>query len=117
MVNRRGSVFREALQVSPELIRALDDASLNEMMRELLLAQAYRCGADPTQVRVNTEGQAKDDGCDGWSPMPAANDLWLDGVDTCWQFKRMFTPKKSTFGSHNLWNFKTVFVLQPTFFS
>src|SRR2546426_12640511 len=46
MTPARPSVFREALQVSPERIATLDDTDLNVLMRELLCAQAYRCCAD-----------------------------------------------------------------------
>src|SRR5712692_6793162 len=83
----RSSEFRSALQVSPERIAALDDSDLNLLMGELLLAQAYRCQAAINEVQVNTEGIAKDDGCDGWSPKPAIADPWLGSVQTCWQFK------------------------------
>lgn len=87
MTSSRRSVFRDALQVSPERIAALGDADLNVLMRELLRAQAYRCGAAVKEICVNTEGRAKDDGCDGWSPKPTSADDWLGASDTCWQFK------------------------------
>src|SRR5437879_2017207 len=87
MANSRESEFRSALQVSPERIAVLDDANLNELMRDLLCAQTYRCGAAYSEVRVNTEGRAKDDGCDGWSPKPTTADAWLGSVETCWQLK------------------------------
>lgn len=41
-------------------------------MRELLVAQTYRCGADVSKVLVNTEENASDDGCDGWTPALAS---------------------------------------------
>ncbi len=87
MASSRRQAFRDALQVRPERIAALDDAELNELMRELLLGQAYRCGASASTVQVNSEGKAKDEGCDAWSPTPSSPDEWLGSVDTCWQFK------------------------------
>ena len=83
----RSSLFREALQVSPERIAALDDADLNVLMRDLLKAHAYRCRADVNEIRVNTQGQAADDGADGWSPKPPAADPRFGAAETCWQFK------------------------------
>jgi hypothetical protein len=83
----RLSVFRDALQVSPERIAAMDDHDLNLLMRRLLLAHAHRCGSPLNEVRVNTEGKAKDDGSDGWSARPTTPDGWLGLADTCWQFK------------------------------
>lgn len=73
--------------VSPEQIRILGDSGLNALMRNLLLAQAYRCAADVSKVLVNTEDKAADDGCDGWTPAPPNADPWLAAVETCWQFK------------------------------
>lgn len=87
MTGARSSVFRTALQVSSERVALLRDAELNELMRELLRAHAYRCGASVGEVRVNTEGNAKDDGSDGWSPKPPLPDDWFGDADTCWQFK------------------------------
>jgi len=81
------SQFRDALQVSPERIAYLDDAELSELMIELLRAQAHRCGSPLSEIRVNTEDKAKDDGCDGWTAMPATKDDWLGDADTCWQLK------------------------------
>ena len=76
---------RNALQVSSRRIAQLDDAELNELMRELLQDRAYRCGSPDTSV--NTDADASDDGCDGWSARPAVEDRWLGRTDTCWQFK------------------------------
>lgn len=73
--------------VSPEQIRILGDSALNALMRNLLIAQAYRCAADVSKVFVNTEDKAADDGCDGWTPAPPNADPWLAAVATCWQFK------------------------------
>jgi DNA polymerase III delta prime subunit len=83
----REAEYRNALQVSPERIKNLSDIELSVLMRELLYAQAYRCGAPVKEIIVNTEGKAKDDGCDGWSPRPVSEDPWLGSVKTCWQFK------------------------------
>lgn len=71
-MSARPSIFRDALQVSPERIAALDDVDLSTLMRDLLGAHAYRAKAAVSEVRVNTEGLAKDDGSDGWSPKPPA---------------------------------------------
>lgn len=79
--------YRTALQVSPERIANLDDAALNELMRALLLAQAYLCGANISEVVVNTDGNAADNGADGMSPAPARADPWLGDRETAWQFK------------------------------
>jgi DNA polymerase III delta prime subunit len=87
MTAARPAAYRDALQVSPERIASMSDGELNELMRALLGAQAYRCGADVAQVVVNTESRAKDDGADGWSPQPATEDPWLGATPTCWQFK------------------------------
>ena len=87
MTSPRPSAFRDGLQVSQERIAALDDAGLNILMGELFLAQAYRCGASVSEIRINTEDKAKDDGCDGWSPKPNSSDDWLGSGCTCWQFK------------------------------
>ena len=77
--------YRTALQVSSQRIAALDSTDLNELMGQLLRAQAYRCGS-PRDL-VNTEIFARDGGCDGWSDRPATPDRWLGSTDTCWQFK------------------------------
>lgn len=87
MSKPRPSVFRDALQVSPERIAYLADADLSEFMVELLRAQAYRCGSPLSEVRVNTEDKAEDGGCDGWTAAPVTKDEWLGETDTCWQFK------------------------------
>jgi len=74
--------------VSPEQIRILDDSQLNQLMQELLLAEAYRCEVDVSKVLVNTEDKSTDDGCDGWTPAaPPDTGPWLLQFDTCWQFK------------------------------
>jgi hypothetical protein len=87
MSNPRPSPFRDALQVSPERIANLGDAELSELMFELLRAQAHRSGSPLSEIRVNTEDKAKDDGCDGWTAKPATKDDWLGEADTCWQLK------------------------------
>lgn len=83
----RPSIYRDALQVSPERIAAMSDAELCVLMRQLLRAQAYRCGSPANEIRVNTEARASDDGSDGWTARPATPDDWLGVADTCWQFK------------------------------
>ena len=87
MSRPRQSPFRDALQVSPERIAHLGDAELSQLMVDLLRAQAHRCGSPLSEVRVNTEDKAKDDGCDGWTSKPATKDDWLGETDTCWQLK------------------------------
>ncbi len=87
MSQPRPSIFRDALQVSPERIAVMSDEELNVLMGQLLRAQVYKCGSPLSEIRINTEGRAKDDGCDGWSAKPATPDEWLGSTDTCWQFK------------------------------
>lgn len=87
MSQPRPAIYRDALQVSPERIAAMSEGDLNVLMAQLLRAQAHKCGSLLNEIRVNTEGKAKDDGCDGWSAKPATPDDWLGIVDTCWQFK------------------------------
>ncbi len=65
----------------------MGDADLNLLMGQLLRAQAYKCACPVNSIRVNTEGKAKDDGCDGWSGRPEVPDDWLGATNTCWQFK------------------------------
>ena len=77
--------YRNVLQVSPTRIATLDETDLNELMAQLLRAQAYRCGS--ARDLVNAEIRAADDGCDGWSDRPATPDPWLGSTATCWQFK------------------------------
>lgn len=81
------SIFRDALQVSQERIASLGDDDLNLLMTELLRDHAYRCGSPPGEVRVNTEGKAGDEGCDGWSGTVTVADEWFGLGPTCWQFK------------------------------
>jgi hypothetical protein len=87
MTQRRTSIFRTAMQVSPERIAAMGDTDLTFLMGELLRAQAYKCGSPPSEIRINTDDKAKDDGSDGWSSKGSIPDDWLGSVDTCWQFK------------------------------
>jgi hypothetical protein len=87
MVMAQGSLFRDALQVSRELIANLDDTKLDALMWDLLRAHAQHCRADLSQIRVNTQGKAKDDGCDGSSPKPPSDDEWFGAAETCWQLK------------------------------
>ena len=81
------SIFRNALQVSHERVAAMSDDDLNKFMAQLLNAQARRCGSPVGEIRTNTQGKAKDDGCDGWSDKPGQADEWFGADDTCWQFK------------------------------
>jgi hypothetical protein len=87
MSKPRPSIFRDALQVSPERIARMSEEELDRLMLQLLRAQAYRCGSPVNEICVNTEGKAKDDGCDGWSATPTTTDPWLGSANTCWQFK------------------------------
>jgi len=83
----RTSIFRDALQVSPTRIAAMDDNELNLLMADILPAHAYKCNSPVEDVRVNTEGKATDNGCDGWTAEPKTPDKWFGSTDTCWQFK------------------------------
>lgn len=87
MANPPHSIFRNAIQVSPERIAQLNDADLSSLMRHLFHHQAYKCGSPQNEIRVNTEGDAADDGCDGWTAKPRDDDQWLGLKDTCWQLK------------------------------
>ena len=81
----QSSIYWSVLHVPPRRIAALADTELNELMRQLLHVQAYRCGCP--DASVNTEIRAADAGCDGWSDKPAEEDRWLGRTQTCWQFK------------------------------
>ena len=81
----QSSIYWSALQVPPQRIAVLTDTELNELMRQLLHVQAYRCGCP--DASVNTEIRAADGGCDGWSDKPTEDDRWLGRTQTCWQFK------------------------------
>jgi len=56
-------------------------------MSDLLRAHAYEAHVDVSQIRINAEVKAPDDGCDGWSPKPNASDSWFGSTQTCWQWK------------------------------
>jgi len=56
-------------------------------MERLLIAEAYKCGADQHAVVVNAEIKARDGGQDAYTPAPARPSPWLGDVETCWQFK------------------------------
>src|SRR5665213_3678717 len=79
--------YTPVLQITTDQIASLSDEQLNDLMRQLFLAHAYRCRADMSKVCVNTEIKASDDGCDGWTPKPEQIDSWFGDADTCWQFK------------------------------
>src|ERR1700737_855447 len=81
------SIFRSALQISPMRIAARSDSDLNRLMEMLIKAQASKCGSPIGQIRINTQGNAPDDGCDGWTAKPRNPDDWLGSEDSCWQFK------------------------------
>jgi hypothetical protein len=87
MSEPRYSIFRSALQVSPARIAAMSDGELNMLMVRLLRSQAHKCGSACSEIRVNTEAKAKDDGCDGWSAEPVNPGEWLGSTNTCLQFK------------------------------
>jgi hypothetical protein len=65
----------------------MSDEDLNVVMGQLLRAQTHKCGSPLNEIRVNTEGGAKDEGSDGWSAKPKTPNDWLGSTDTCWQFK------------------------------
>ena len=73
--------------VTEALVRHLSDVQLRDLMRELLVAEAYRSGADVTKVQVNAEVKAPDDGADGLTPAAVTSQRWLSDVETCWQLK------------------------------
>jgi hypothetical protein len=79
--------FRSAFQISSEMIAHFTDVNLTSLMRELLRAHAYLCGADPSKVCVNAEEKAADGGCDAWTPKPSLPDGWFGDANTCWQLK------------------------------
>jgi hypothetical protein len=81
------SIFRNALQISPVQIASMSDSQLNRLMEMLIKAQAHQCGSPLGEIRINTQGAASDDGCDGWSAKPTGQDDWLGLDGTCWQFK------------------------------
>jgi hypothetical protein len=87
MNNPRPSIFRNALQISPDFVANLSDEQLNQLMGRLLLAEAYKCKSPISEIRTNTELKASDDGCDGWTTKPEEEDEWLGSTNTCWQFK------------------------------
>ena len=77
---------RPAVRVSAEHLRSLDDCRLRDVMQRLLR------GRSPlprlaSAITVSDNVNAKDEGCDGWSPAHRGRTDWLPGVDTCWQFK------------------------------
>jgi hypothetical protein len=81
------SIYLHALQVSARRIAGLDDRELNVLMEKLIKAQATKCGSPTSEIVINTQGNASDDGCDGWSAKPKITDEWLGSENTCWQFK------------------------------
>ena len=81
------SIFRTAMQVSPEIIARMNEGELNILMNDLFRVQAYRCKSSLSEIYVNTQDKASDDGCDGWTAEPEVPDDWLGDANTCWQFK------------------------------
>jgi hypothetical protein len=65
----------------------MSDDRLKMLMEHLLHAQAYKCSSPQSEIRINTEGRASDDGSDGWSAKPVVPDDWFGSGNTCWQFK------------------------------
>lgn len=84
---QRSSIFRNALQISSEFVSNLSDEQLNELMRRLFKAEAYKSKSPANEIRTNTEVKASDDGCDGWTAEPEVKGGWFGSVNTCWQFK------------------------------
>lgn len=83
----RDTDFQTFMQVPPDRIARMTDVELSQLMRELLHAQANRCGSPLSELRVNTDDKAPDGGCDAWTGKPRTKDDWLGDSDTCWQLK------------------------------
>lgn len=81
------SIFLEGLQVSSAQIAGLSEGELDDLILQLLQAQAYKSGLPINQICVNGEGKAGDEGCDAWSGAPPIPDPWLGAAETCWQLK------------------------------
>jgi hypothetical protein len=75
-------ISRYALQVPSEYIAAMSDDRLKMLMEHLLHAQAYKCSSPQSEIRINTEGRASDDGSDGWSAKPVVPDDWFGSGNT-----------------------------------
>jgi hypothetical protein len=73
--------------VTEELVRHLNDTHLRDVMRDLLVAESYRTGADVSKAIVNAETKASDEGEDGTSAAAPKSQTWLSDVVTCWQLK------------------------------
>ena len=73
--------------VTEALVRHLSDVHLRNLMRDLLVDEAYRSGADVAKVQVNAETKAGDDGADALTPAGRTSLQWLGDVETCWQLK------------------------------
>lgn len=74
-------------EVPATLLRTLTETSLKLLMEELLRAQAVRVGMSASEVTVNAEDKAADEGADAFTGPPSTADEWLGDSDTCWQFK------------------------------
>ncbi len=81
------SHLRSALQVSPERLVTLTQEDLDDLMLELLTAQAQLCGSPRSELRINGRGNASDGGSDCWTSAPLMHDEWLGDSSTCWQLK------------------------------
>ena len=73
--------------VTEALVRHLSDVQLRDLIRDLLVDEAYRSGADVSKVLVNAEVRAPDDGADALTPPGVTSHRWLSDVETCWQLK------------------------------
>lgn len=65
----------------------MDEEELNELMRDLMPAEAYAAGSPLSQLSVNLETKAGDGGADAFSAAPLRASDWFGTADTCWQFK------------------------------
>lgn len=74
-------------RVLPERLADWSASDLKPVLRDLILAEAYRAGCDSTRVIINSDDQAADGGADAWTPKPTRPSRWLGDRDTCWQFK------------------------------
>jgi hypothetical protein len=52
-----------------------------------VFAEAFRTSTDASNVIINTEDKAADEGADATTPAPAGTSVWLGATATCWQFK------------------------------
>lgn len=81
-------MYYNMLHISSTTIALMSEENLTNLMGQLFRAQAHLCGSPQNEIRINTESNAKDGGCDGWTGRPKTQDDWLGSSDTCWQFKK-----------------------------